>query len=85
MGDLEEVIRITNQILEMRPDLLGTLRLNSSALAHMGRIEEAQEVLARVLELQADTSLAALEQARPRATEEGMRSFLEGLKSAGLD
>ena len=74
-----------NQILEMRPELMGALRLKSSALAHMGRIEEAQEVLARVLELQADTSLAALEQAQPWATEEGMRSFLEGLKLAGLD
>ena len=85
VGDLEETIRTADLMLEVRPEFMGALRLKSSALAHMGRIEEAREVLARVLELQPDTSLAGLEQAQPWATEKGMRSFLEGLRLAGLD
>ncbi len=72
-------------MLEIRPEFMGALRMNASALAHMGRIEEARKALARVLELQPETSLAALEQAQPYATEEGMRAFLEGMKLAGLD
>ena len=84
-GNLEEAMRISNQVLEMRPEFVGAFRLKCSALAHLGRLEEAREVLERVLELQPDTSLAALEQAQPYATEEGMSAFLECLKLAGLN
>ena len=84
-GDLEETVRVVNRTLDMRPELVGAIRLKCSALAHLGRLEEAREVLARVLELQPDTSLAALEQAQPYATDQGMRYFLEGMKLAGLD
>jgi len=82
--DFQEALQITDQILEMRPEMVGALRLKTSMLSHIGRIEEAQEALKKVLELQPNSSLAALEEAQPYATEEGMRLFLEGLKLAGL-
>ncbi len=84
-SNLEEAIRIANQTIEMRPEYVGALRLKTSALAHLGRLDEAREILARVLELQPDTNLAGLEQALPYATDQGMRYFLEGMKLAGLD
>ena len=83
--DFEEALRLCEEIVEMRPEFVGALRLKSSMLAHCGRIDEAQQVLNRVLELQPDLNLAALEQAQPYATEEGMRLFLEGMKMAGLN
>jgi adenylate cyclase len=82
--NFQETLQTCNQVLEMRPEYIGALRLKSSTLAHTGEIEEAQRVLQKVLELQPETSLSALEQAQPYATEEGLRFFLKGLKLAGL-
>ncbi|MCP5083170.1 MAG: tetratricopeptide repeat protein [Alphaproteobacteria bacterium] len=83
--DFEGALLISDQILEMRPEFIGALRLKSAMLAHIGRTEEAHEILKKVLDLQPGTNLTALEEAQPYATEDGMDLFLEGMKLAGLD
>ena len=50
VGDHEKVVDWTARMLRERPNVVGALRYRAASLALMGRIDEARQVVARILE-----------------------------------
>ena len=59
--------------------------VRASALANLGRIDEARQSLARAREAKPDLSIAFLEKNLPTKHPGGLDPYLDGLKQAGLD
>jgi TolB-like protein/cytochrome c-type biogenesis protein CcmH/NrfG len=80
----EEVIEITTTMLRDKPDLPTALRHRAPALAWLGRIDEARQVIDKLLQVAPDTTVSQVRSVfslGDRAVEE---HWLQGLRMAGL-
>jgi len=84
-GNLEDAVKYMSQALRDRPDFPGAYRVKCSALAHLGRVDEAHALMAEFKLLQPDATLANIAAAQPYAKAEHLSYFIEGLRLAGLE
>ena len=80
----ERSVELADEIIRLRPGLVGAYRLRCTALARAGRIAEAREALAIVNEIQPDVSASRLRRILPYPTPEKLEKFVGGLVLAGL-
>jgi adenylate cyclase len=57
----------------------------ASALAHLGRLDEAHQAIDGLLDLKPDFTVADLDKFAPNADRAHIRYLVEGLRIAGLD
>ncbi len=79
-----EAQRWATRSLPLRPDFDPSLWMQASALAHLGRLDEARKVVARVHALSPGVTAARLRAAQPAMEPERMAPIWEGLAMAGL-
>jgi TolB-like protein/class 3 adenylate cyclase len=90
VGDHEKVVDWTARMLRERPNVAGALRYRAASLALIGRIDEARQVIARILEQTPNCTIAEVRRhfefnmnspfKKPGVTE----SLYRGLRMAGL-
>jgi TolB-like protein/class 3 adenylate cyclase len=90
VGDHEKVVDWTARLLRERPNVVGALRYRAASLALLGRIDEARQVIARILEQTPNCTIAEVQRhhefnmnspfKKPGVTE----SLYRGLRLAGL-
>jgi TolB-like protein/class 3 adenylate cyclase len=90
VGDHEKVVDWTARMLRERPNVVGALRYRAASLALIGRIDEARQVVARILEQTPNYTIAEVRRhhefnmnspfKKPGVTE----SLYRGLRLAGL-
>ena len=80
----EEVIEITTTMLRDKPDLPTALRHRAPALAWLGRTEEAQQVIDRLLQVAPDTTISQVRSVFSLGDPMVEEHFLQGLRKAGL-
>ena len=61
-----------------------TWRVLASALAQLGRLDEAQEAVAKLLELAPDVTVSGLRERWPLRDKQVLETILDGLRRAGL-
>jgi adenylate cyclase len=82
-GEFEDAERWTRRALDLRAAWPASLRFRAAALAHLGRIEEAQAVIAKLMSIQPNSSVSRA--ARVGIKDERHQSImLDGLRRAGL-
>jgi TolB-like protein/DNA-binding SARP family transcriptional activator len=82
-GRFEEAVDCTRRALRERPTFGPALRFHAVSLAELGRLDEARETVARLLELEPGLSLSILRERVP-GDPRFMDLFLDGLRKAGL-
>ena len=83
VGHFEETVALTGRILEDVPTHNAARRYRAAALAHLGRIEEAEAVVAELLKVQPNSSLRTSRSTGfhdPRMAD----LYITGLEKAGL-
>ena len=83
-GDYGEALDWTRRALRERPTFGPALRFHAASLAELGRLDEAREVIARLLRLEPNLTLSVLRDRAPIGDPRLMASFLEALRRAGL-
>ena len=84
LGRFGEALDWTRRALRERPTFGPALRFHAICLAELGRIDEAQETVARLLELEPSLTLSALRARVPIHNSRLMDLFINGLRKAGL-
>jgi len=90
VGDHEKVLDWTARILRERPNVAPALRYRAASLALLGRVEEAREVVARILRLTPDYTIKDVRRHlefnmhRPFKVPGVTESLYRGLRLAGL-
>jgi TolB-like protein/cytochrome c-type biogenesis protein CcmH/NrfG len=79
-----EALRVSEEIMRLRPGFQGAQRLHCASLAQTGRIEEARAYLEVIRREQPQLSLEWIRGSVPYQTAELMERFLEGMRKAGL-
>jgi len=80
----DEAIEITTTMLRDKPDLPTALRHRASALAWLGRTDEAHQVIDRLLKVAPETSIHQLRAVFTLGIPAVEEHWLEGLRKAGL-
>ena len=80
----EEAIKWTSRALRERPSFAPALRFHAICLVELGRVDEARDAIARLLQLEPELTISAFRQRAPIFDEKLMNAFVEGLRSAGL-
>ena len=80
----DEVIEITTTMLRDKPDLPTALRHRASALAWLGRTDEAHQVIDRLLKVAPETSIHQLRAVFTLGNPAVEEHWLEGLRKAGM-
>jgi adenylate cyclase len=83
-GDYEEALDWTRRALRERPTFGPALRFHAASLAELGRLNESREIIARLLRLEPNLTLAVLRDRVPIGDPRLMASYLEALRKAGL-
>jgi TolB-like protein/DNA-binding SARP family transcriptional activator/Flp pilus assembly protein TadD len=83
-GRFGEALDWTRRALLERPTFGPALRFHAISLAELGRLDEARDTVARLLELEPDLTLAVLRGRAPIGDSRLMDLFLNGLRKAGL-
>jgi adenylate cyclase len=83
-GDYGEALDWTRRALRERPTFGPALRFHAASLAELGRLNEAREIIARLLRLEPNLTLSVLRDRAPIGDPRLMASFLEALRRAGL-
>ena len=85
-NEYEEALEWANHTLQI-PKALSywPYAVKASALANLGRIEEAEKSLARAFEWKPDLSIEFLEKNMPTKHAGGLDPYLDGLKKCGLE
>lgn len=84
-GRYAEALRYTTEAARVRHGFQGAQRLRCASLAQVGRIDEAQRLLATVRLEQPQLSLQWIRANVPYQTPELMEHFLKGMRKAGLN
>jgi len=79
-----EALELCEMVLDTRPQMINVLRIKSAALAHMGELEEAREVMAKLLGIACNETRALIAQVNPLREWPGFQRFLCGLEQAGM-
>jgi len=80
----EEVDAAARQVTALHAGFSFPLKAWLSALGHLGRREEAAEVKARLLALEADFTIAKARERAPLRTPSDVEHYIAGLRKAGL-
>jgi TolB-like protein len=83
-GRYAEALRVSEEIMRLRPGFQGAQRLHCASLAQTGRIEEARAYLEAIRREQPQLSIAWIRASVPYQTAGLMERFLEGMAKAGL-
>ena len=86
-GRYEEAIEWADRALQTAPRYIVAMRLKLICLAHLGRIDEARELLRRVLAVQPGLTIAAWKAsigAMSLFSPEVLALCIDGLRKAGL-
>jgi TolB-like protein/cytochrome c-type biogenesis protein CcmH/NrfG len=79
-----DALRVSEEIMRLRPGFQGAQRLHCASLAQTGRIDEARAYLAMIRREQPQLSIAWIKASVPYQTEGLMERFLQGMRKAGL-
>jgi hypothetical protein len=83
-GDYAAWLDYARQTLALSPGYSGGHWQTISALAHLGRRDEAQRQLARYLQISPGVTIASIEQGQHYANRAHITPLLDGLRMAGL-
>jgi len=84
LGRDEEALEHVEKGLKLSDTYPTFYGVKSAALAHLGRIDEAREVLAQYRTLEPERTIKAWQATNNYANSEGGRRYFEGLRLAGL-
>lgn len=84
LREYETVALLGRRSLALNPAMSATWKGLLSALGHLGRHEEAAEVLGKLLRIEPGFTLAAAAARSPLRREEDRAIYLDGLRKAGL-
>ena len=82
-GRYAEALRVSEELLRLRPGFQGAQRLHCASLAQTGRIHEARLFLADVRREQPQLSIDWIKASVPYQTPQLMERFLEGMRKRG--
>ena len=80
----DEAIKWTSRALRERPSFAPALRFHAVCLVELGRLSEARDTVAHLLELEPSLTISTLRRRAPIFDAKLMNAFLEGLRKAGL-
>jgi adenylate cyclase len=86
-GRYEEAIEWADRTLQAQPRYVVAMRFKLVSLAHLGRIDEAHELLKRVFDLQPGLTIAAWQASYATTsifTPELLARYVDGLRKAGV-
>ena len=83
-GDTGAAVKSARQLRDIAPEYCRGLQRVAVTLGHAGEVDEAAEVLRKVLVLQPDLDEAYVRETYPYARPEHVELILEGLRRAGL-
>jgi adenylate cyclase len=83
-SDYGEALDWTRRALRERPTFGPALRFHAASLAELGRLDEARDIIARLLKLEPNLTLSVLRDRAPIGDPRLMAAFLEALRKAGL-
>jgi TolB-like protein len=83
-GRYADALRVSEDLLRLRPGFQGAQRLHCASLAQTGRIDEARSFLEIVRREQPQLSMEWIRASVPYQTPELMERFLQGMRRAGL-
>jgi TolB-like protein len=79
-----DALRVSEEIMRLRPGFQGAQRLHCASLAQTGRVEEARTYLETIRREQPQLSIVWIKASVPYQTDALMERFLEGMRKAGL-
>jgi TolB-like protein len=79
-----DALRVSEEIMRLRPGFQGAQRLHCASLAQTGRIEDARAYLDVIRREQPQLSIEWIRASVPYQTEVLMERFLQGMRKAGL-
>jgi TolB-like protein len=80
----DEAINWTARALRERPSFAPALRFHAACLVGLGRMDEARETVAHLLQLEPGLTVSAIRQRAPIFDAGLMNAFIDGLRKAGL-
>jgi predicted Zn-dependent protease len=83
-GRYADALRVSEDLLRLRPGFQGAQRLHCASLAQTGRIDEARAYLDMIRREQPQLSIDWIKASVPYQTAELMERFLQGMRKAGL-
>ena len=83
-GHFDEAIKWTSRALRERPSFAPALRFHASCLVELGRVDEARDTVARLLQLEPELTISALRRRAPIFDPKLMNAYLDRLRNAGL-
>lgn len=84
LREFDRVVALGRRALAINPAMIGPKKGLLSALGHLGRHEEAAELLAKICAQAPDLTLDAARQRSPLSRSEDLELYVEGLRLAGL-
>ena len=84
LGDDAKVVQLGRQVIELHPGISAHYKPTLAALGHLGRVEEAALLRAKLLEIEPGFTVTAFLAASPFARAEDRNRFAEGLRKAGV-
>ena len=83
-GRFNEAVEWTSRALRERPAFAPALRFHAVSLVALGRLEEARDTVAYLLQLEPGLTASKLRERAPIFDPKLMNAFLDGLRKAGL-
>jgi adenylate cyclase len=84
LHEFDQALAAGKRAIELNHNYTVSYRAAAAALAHMDRVEEARELVARLTELVPDVSLSTLPEVNVFKHSGGLDLILEGLRRAGV-
>jgi TolB-like protein/DNA-binding SARP family transcriptional activator len=83
-GRFDEAVKWTSRALRERPTFAPALRFHAVGLVELGRLGEARDTVAHLLQLEPGLTISTLRRRVPISDPKLMNAFLGGLRKAGL-
>ncbi|MFL5270040.1 MAG: adenylate/guanylate cyclase domain-containing protein [Stellaceae bacterium] len=83
-GRFDEAIKWTSRALRERPSFAPALRFHAACLVELGRVDEARDTVAHLLQLEPELTISALRRRAPIFDPKLMNAYLDHLRGAGL-
>jgi adenylate cyclase len=83
-GRYNEAVMWAEKSVRERPSVAGPQRLLATALAHLGRLDEARQAFKHVLEITPQISAASIRRAIHFSRADDLERYIRGLRLAGL-
>ena len=84
LGDFEKAVDYGRRSVELNPGYSASYKVYLSALGHLGRANEAANVLTRLLALEPDLTVDTAVARSPFTVPEDLACYAEGLRRAGM-